>query len=589
MMDVTAARSHCLVASGDGTSHTAKMGSVHHPFRDASKQIRLLKAIEDESGSVLKYELSTVDFGFRKRQQSFYAISYTWGDNNNPRSIVINNKTFNISQNCFYALWQTRLHYAASPIWIDAVCINQTDLIEKSAQVAIMGDIYRSAALVLICVGPHFDDSKRVIKWAKKAEADLPKLRLRYPDHDATALRYIARSRAWRPKPFSNDAAFLNFTKRGYWKRLWVAQEIALATEKVVLCGEDVIHWSWMEALSSILHSDALTQNDEHCSEHFQGFGALTQEISELRDVALDSLLPRLYKLECDDPRDRIYGLLSLSKESDRMQVIPDYTISEAELARRVAKLITMESLPILLIALGLSSESGDIQQLIEQGPSTELTRVCYHLPPLRYSVSPIWTNADGQLESNLILPPESWFCLRNDPEFPCSALFPSTCWTAGVRTLPGPVNVQCITESTQVVAVVCPEAQGGDLLLQIYGPLLLVLRIRGGRHRNDDSYRRHYDIVGQGFLACDARFSWVTKSFPEAPMSIELLLPVEDAIALLAPEVCSDVTRISLGDRVRRLQSPVTHWPLDAARVAFPEQLYVDSDALSPIFDQKQ
>ncbi|KAK5110881.1 hypothetical protein LTR85_000691 [Meristemomyces frigidus] len=44
-------------------------------------------------------------------------------------------------------------------VWIDALCINQEDMLEKSHQVAMMADIYQRASLVYACLGPHCDDS----------------------------------------------------------------------------------------------------------------------------------------------------------------------------------------------------------------------------------------------------------------------------------------------------------------------------------------------------------------------------------------------------------------------------------------------
>lgn len=46
---------------------------------------------------------------------------------------------------CATTLQQTDLHFPGSYVWVDAICINPDDLAEKSAQVAMMGEIYNKA------------------------------------------------------------------------------------------------------------------------------------------------------------------------------------------------------------------------------------------------------------------------------------------------------------------------------------------------------------------------------------------------------------------------------------------------------------
>ncbi|KAF1974863.1 hypothetical protein BU23DRAFT_460478, partial [Bimuria novae-zelandiae CBS 107.79] len=44
-------------------------------------------------------------------------------------------------------------------IWVDTVYINQKDVLERNAQVAMMGKIFESAALVVCWFGPAAEDS----------------------------------------------------------------------------------------------------------------------------------------------------------------------------------------------------------------------------------------------------------------------------------------------------------------------------------------------------------------------------------------------------------------------------------------------
>lgn len=62
-------------------------------------------------------------------------------------------------QNCWYALWQVREQQTAGLFFIDAICIHQSDLEEKAAQVRKISTIFKGASLIFACVGPPAYDS----------------------------------------------------------------------------------------------------------------------------------------------------------------------------------------------------------------------------------------------------------------------------------------------------------------------------------------------------------------------------------------------------------------------------------------------
>lgn len=53
----------------------------------------------------------------------------------------------------FHALRRVRDHRKARHLWVDAICINQQDDVEKTSQVAAMGNIYESAARSIVWLG----------------------------------------------------------------------------------------------------------------------------------------------------------------------------------------------------------------------------------------------------------------------------------------------------------------------------------------------------------------------------------------------------------------------------------------------------
>lgn len=85
--------------------------------------------------------------------KKFKALSYTW---NGPlsRNLAVEGKSLLITPNCEAALRRLRSTKNELTIWIDAVCINQDDMSERSQQVTMMREIYEKAAGVCVWLGP---------------------------------------------------------------------------------------------------------------------------------------------------------------------------------------------------------------------------------------------------------------------------------------------------------------------------------------------------------------------------------------------------------------------------------------------------
>lgn len=138
-------------------------------LEDPSQQIRLLKVNgARDNGSVLTGSLSVYKVPPRNASRTarlskhlglpfYFAMSYVWGtgpDLQPSHEIIIDGRRFPITANVHAALHTRR---SANPTsmryWIDAICINQEDDYEKSAQVALMRDIYHLAGAVLVWLG----------------------------------------------------------------------------------------------------------------------------------------------------------------------------------------------------------------------------------------------------------------------------------------------------------------------------------------------------------------------------------------------------------------------------------------------------
>ena len=191
---------------------------IYQPLK-TNRSTRLVKIHTGTDGSNLNLELVEVDLDTKP---DYDAISYIWGRETTVASILINDHPVSIRQNLLNFLLQPKRHKHSTFLWVDAISIRQDDPVEKAQQVAMIGDIFRTARTVLAWVGEHTNQSEILFYTAtrtrKKAKPSLDE-----------QLKLFA---IWGP-----------FLSRLYWKRLWIIQELALAAKIVIHCGDSFARW----------------------------------------------------------------------------------------------------------------------------------------------------------------------------------------------------------------------------------------------------------------------------------------------------------------------------------------------------------
>ena len=127
---------------------------IHH---DSMRLLTLLPTDNHSGGGPLICSLEDCRISHKP---SYEALSYTWGEAILPEVLHTQSGTLKITKNLALALHALRLKDRARCLWVDSVCINQEDMLDKSRQVAMMGAIYKSATQVVCWLG-EADESTR--------------------------------------------------------------------------------------------------------------------------------------------------------------------------------------------------------------------------------------------------------------------------------------------------------------------------------------------------------------------------------------------------------------------------------------------
>ncbi|CAH0027199.1 unnamed protein product [Clonostachys rhizophaga] len=134
---------------------------TYDPLQEKNCEIRLVRldsstfeadnlddAAEPETISLEMRHVSMND------EIEYAALSYTWGNPHDTEDIFVKGTPFPVTRNLAAALKQFHQQKLQSWLWIDAICIDMSNALERHLQVGSMREIYSQASLVHIWLGP---------------------------------------------------------------------------------------------------------------------------------------------------------------------------------------------------------------------------------------------------------------------------------------------------------------------------------------------------------------------------------------------------------------------------------------------------
>ena len=311
------------------------MGSPYPSLPTGVDAIRILKVEPGDFFDPLVCMLSTVAFSSKPK---YTALSYTWEDpypdmvrlptsptenrspdhppntNEERLTLTVNERSFTIGHNLYLALLHLRSRNVPLNLWVDAVCINQTDTAERNAQVSLMSFIYMRATRVVAWLGTKEYRNKldlfhyMSIEW-KAGQAQ----------HFAAS---IAETTKLRCSLEPDQSTFARITESSYWTRMWIVQELCLprllffAYGSCIWTYEVFRHWGVLKVARSRGPSPGVDLQDEGSP----GLDSMLQ-LFDTRDAKytdatrLENLIERFAMSKCRELRDKVYGLLGLAND----------------------------------------------------------------------------------------------------------------------------------------------------------------------------------------------------------------------------------------------------------------------------------
>lgn len=306
----------------------------------------------------------------------FMALSYVWGSPDDPQEVFVESapdgaRSISITRNLDTALRYLRIKHKREPlrIWIDAICIDQGNVKERSHQVAFMDSIYSVARVTIVWLGPDEHGTENAFKIllylgkrvVTNSQGDIE----RHPDAPPREPDEPIWESLTDELPFEEDdkRAIISLFERPWFTRLWVRQEIALAPGAVMLCGELMTDWVWFRNgayyFCRTLSGPSIPVD---LRPRFAIVAPLVMTVCSIDDdwYWYESLRVKHEGVRSTDPRDAIYAVKSLLSATDRkLNVQPNYALETADVFMDVCvRIVERQGLTDFLRTCELSSIS---------------------------------------------------------------------------------------------------------------------------------------------------------------------------------------------------------------------------------------
>jgi hypothetical protein len=344
------------VQSADRPKHAAPY--AYQPLKHKDS-IRLLEFAASYSTST---SLACSIIHARSETDSYEALSYVWGppvfsewlhEKDSDTHILI-------TQNLHDALYRLSCRYQGRSwrVWVDAVCIDQSNLRERNHQVKSMASIFSKATKVLVWLGSEecgsaFSTLNKLVSCCVAVDQASPSM----IGHEVVEL--VNATRSLKDTLHTCDVVDLGrFFDSAWFTRVWILQEFLLAKNiDILMGGSSILYENFESALLGLKKYQACLPRNRHIADfdferdyfykfktvcdmfHARHLLGCTKRIgdSELQPaLSLYQWCRMLEDRRCIDERDRVYAALGLATKD--LGISPDYRLSFADICLDLAK-----------------------------------------------------------------------------------------------------------------------------------------------------------------------------------------------------------------------------------------------------------
>lgn len=244
-----------LVRQVRGDKETGKKESFTYRagFRH-DKKIRLLRIkrripFVDPEAELIEEDIESVP------RPRYHAISPVWSHGEKNRTITLNGRPFSISSSEYNILCKSSSYFGPRNVWIDTICINQQDDVEKASQIKKMRDIYYNARAVQVYLVDHPSSwlavpfLQQILRAYGGSKSDCSAM--------MTEMLLRRKQDKWLRARID---ALLDLLSNEWFERAWVIQEFVMAREVVVNYGKHSFDWDQFIILAQMIGDEDIPE-----------------------------------------------------------------------------------------------------------------------------------------------------------------------------------------------------------------------------------------------------------------------------------------------------------------------------------------
>ncbi|RWA13586.1 hypothetical protein EKO27_g1511 [Xylaria grammica] len=330
--------------------------SPHRPLNKNGKEIRIVRLMPNKFSEPVECELEHVVL---EHEADYEAVSYCWGDPSITEPILLDGKPYPITLNLLDGLNYLRREDSPRRLWVDSLCINQTDIAERNREVLKMRDIYKLARSVLIWLGDYRPFTRLHVKQVFDYVTTLAGCCSE--EQDMALIRSIGYDELWHMH--SQLQEFIQ--TREWFRRMWILQEVSVrpkpymknvAVAPHLICGNLALPFSYLRAVDEYWVTNT--------KDHRVALPPICPSLDRMRaiwyghqSIVLDEehstlsqrfawILPLVAaRFHSTDQRDIVYATLGLlNADTLPPELLPDYGKSAAEILTEYASFIITNS-----------------------------------------------------------------------------------------------------------------------------------------------------------------------------------------------------------------------------------------------------
>ncbi|KAF2850545.1 hypothetical protein T440DRAFT_508002 [Plenodomus tracheiphilus IPT5] len=262
--------------------------------------------------------------------ETYDAVSYVWGSSKGTHRIMCNGVPVYITRNAKDVIERLRHDKESRTLWLDFLCIDQSNHFERAEQVKLMGLVYWKARHVHIWLGRdriNFKDHGAALAVERMQELGQLYRKISSPDsHEYNLDLFDEQTALPMQRPPKKQEykwhALRQLFKRPWFQRVWVVQELGLSRDATFYCGDTSFTRNELDDFTALLktrgsalsqHHNIWLRNLELADQYRSSTrGNLRLEFGSdpsLAESFLD-ILGKARGLKCTDPRDSVYAFL---------------------------------------------------------------------------------------------------------------------------------------------------------------------------------------------------------------------------------------------------------------------------------------